>query len=307
MVEREERRARWERRLQAAAFVGALIILGGMLFAAAVVQHGRREQERPAAAPSPAPTAAFAAVDLAPRQRPAYPGPESGFPLIAQDDGSWAYRIGEPLDPARVGGDGTELGALFLGLTRRSSSAPWVQPVLAVSWTVAEDGLTYTFHLRRDVYWVRCDPRSRQVQRIRPVVAADAAFAIARALDPQWRDVPQRELLFPIAGAQERIQGDGAAALGVVAVDDFTLQVRLTEPTPDLPARLASPAAWPLPWDQTGEDWGEDWGRLWVDGPFCPLGWDAEGRLKLVSNPFLPAGLPPWSRPRAVGPPDSYP
>lgn len=308
MAERESRRARWERRLQDTVFVGALLVLGSMLLAALVVQHGRRALERPAASPSPAPSPTLA-DDLARRQRPAYPGPAVDFTILNLIDGSRLYELAEPLDPARARGDGVELSPLFLGLTRRSASTPWVQPALAASWTVSEDGLTYTFHLRRDVYWVRCDPQTRQVERLRPVVAADAAFAIARSLDPRLADVPQRALLLPIAGARERLQGDASAALGVAALDEFTLLLRLVEPTPDLPARLACPVAWPLPWDQAGgeEGWGEDLGKLWVNGPYCPLEWDVEDWLKLIPNPFLPDELRPVFRPAAAAPPDSYP
>lgn len=311
MAEREERRARWERRLQSAVFVGALLILAGMLFAAVVAQRARRERERPAVPPSPTPAPTFSPAYPAPERRPAYPLPADLFPVVPQDDGSWSYKTGEPLDPARVRSDGAELSALFLGLIRRGSSAPWVQPTLAASWTASEDGLTYTFRLRRDVYWVRCDLQTRQVQRLRPVGAADVASAIARSLDPHLRDVPQRELLLPIVGAPERLQGAAAAALGVTALDEFTLQVRLTRPTPDLPARLFYPVAWPVPREWAAGEWAwwQDLGRAWVNGPFCPVAWDAaSGRLTLVPNPFFPAGLLTLSLPRgALAPPASYP
>ena len=45
------------------------------------------------------------------------------------------------------------LGYLFEGLTETSWLTDQVEPALAESWERSEDGLTWTFHLRRDVTW----------------------------------------------------------------------------------------------------------------------------------------------------------
>ncbi len=50
------------------------------------------------------------------------------------------------------------LGYLFEGLTRTSWLTNEVEPELAESWESSEDGLTWTFHLRRDVKWHDGEP-----------------------------------------------------------------------------------------------------------------------------------------------------
>ena len=42
---------------------------------------------------------------------------------------------------------------LFVGLTNFNPETSQVEPELAVSWDVSDDGTVYTFHLRDDVSW----------------------------------------------------------------------------------------------------------------------------------------------------------
>ena len=50
------------------------------------------------------------------------------------------------------------LGYLFEGLTETSWLTDRVEPLLAESWERSDDGLTWTFHLRRDVTWHDGEP-----------------------------------------------------------------------------------------------------------------------------------------------------
>src|ERR1700688_1148317 len=54
-----------------------------------------------------------------------------------------------------------------------------VIPALAESWTVAEDGLTYTFHLRKGVHW----QSNKQFKPTRDVNADDVVFSFHRMMD----------------------------------------------------------------------------------------------------------------------------
>ena len=45
------------------------------------------------------------------------------------------------------------MGYLFEGLTETSWLTDEVEPALAESWERSEDGLTWTFYLRKDVRW----------------------------------------------------------------------------------------------------------------------------------------------------------
>ncbi|MBI5931715.1 MAG: peptide ABC transporter substrate-binding protein [Chloroflexi bacterium] len=77
----------------------------------------------------------------------------------------------------------TAIENLFLGLTDSDPVTGAVNPELATSWTVSEDGLTWTFTLRSDVNWMRYDPASQTAAVIRPVVASDFVYGIKRACD----------------------------------------------------------------------------------------------------------------------------
>ena len=70
--------------------------------------------------------------------------------------------ISEPLTLnlalAKDAGSSRVLGYLFEGLTRTSWLTDDVEPELAERWERSEDGLTWTFHLRRDVTWHEYPP-----------------------------------------------------------------------------------------------------------------------------------------------------
>ncbi|HPD07482.1 MAG TPA: peptide ABC transporter substrate-binding protein [Candidatus Bipolaricaulis sp.] len=52
---------------------------------------------------------------------------------------------------------------MFLGLVDLDEVTMAPVPELATSWDVSEDGLTWTYHLRNDVYWVRYDTAVNRV------------------------------------------------------------------------------------------------------------------------------------------------
>ena len=81
---------------------------------------------------------------------------------------------------------------LFLGLTDFDDVTSEVIPELATSWEVSDDGLTWTFHLRDDVYWVRYNTATKEVEQVlddegnpRKVTAYDIEYAVKRTLDPR--------------------------------------------------------------------------------------------------------------------------
>ena len=74
--------------------------------------------------------------------------------------------IGEPLTfNLALSNDASSsgfLGYLFEGLTETSWLTNEVEPALAESWEYSEDGLTWTFHLRKDVTWHDGEPFTAQ-------------------------------------------------------------------------------------------------------------------------------------------------
>jgi oligopeptide transport system substrate-binding protein len=124
---------------------------------------------------------------------------------------------------------------LYEGLVRIDRNGT-VQPAVAESWTVREDGLLYTFRLRPDARWSDGS-----------AIEADAfVFAFRRAVDPATASPHAEKLLF-VRGAREIIGGDAPPeSLGVVASDARTLEIALANPAPYFLAMLADSALAPL-------------------------------------------------------------
>ena len=92
---------------------------------------------------------------------------------------------------------------------------------LAASYTVSDDGLTYTFHLR-DAKW--SDGKT--------ITADDFIFAWFRMLDPALDNYYSSQFFY-IVNAQEYFNGECAAEdVGMKAIDEKTIEVTLVAPTP---------------------------------------------------------------------------
>jgi ABC-type oligopeptide transport system substrate-binding subunit len=166
---------------------------------------------------------------------------------------------------------------LMDGLIRLDESLEPV-PALAESWTV-EDG-TLTFRLRRDGWWTNGDP----------VTAADFEYAWKRALSPELASAAAFQL-FDIAGAAEYNGCDPkkqdcaqlAEQVGVDALDDRTLRVRLTAHQPWFLGRLANAVFLPVH-RATVERFGERWtepANIVTNGPFRLTAWAHNSSLTL--------------------------
>ncbi len=126
-----------------------------------------------------------------------------------------------------------------VGLTRQNEETTAIEPGMATSWDVSEDGLTYTFHLRNDVPWVKYDATQGQVVQVqdcegnpRMVTASDFEYGILRTLNPATASDYAYVLAFAIQGADLYNSGEitDTAQVGVKAVDPQTLQITFKEP-----------------------------------------------------------------------------
>ena len=96
-------------------------------------------------------------------------------------------------------------------------------PAIAESYDLSDDGLTYTFHLRKDAKWANGTP----------VTAKDFVFGWQRAVDPAVASEYSYMLsdIGQIVNAADIIAGTkDKSELGVTAVDDNTLEVKLNVP-----------------------------------------------------------------------------
>ena len=87
---------------------------------------------------------------------------EFEYTIGKRGDGVTVATISEPLTlNLAIANDASSsgvLGYLFDGLTETSWLTDEVEPGLAESWEPSDDGLTWTFHLRRDVTWHDGEP-----------------------------------------------------------------------------------------------------------------------------------------------------
>ena len=195
--------------------------------------------------------------------------------------------------------------ALYEPLASFSPDAE-VLPAAAKSWDISEDQRTYTFHLRDDIRFSNGDP----------VTAQDFLYAWRRAMLPDTA-AKYSSLFFHIKGARDFFlwRADTLAAgenithpevlktfdemVGLKAIDDKTLRVELTQPTPyflDLcafgiysPVHAASVSAATTIDSETGrikEDpiWLKP-GHLISNGPYVLDRWRFKRDIRFERNP----------------------
>ncbi len=105
------------------------------------------------------------------------------------------------------------LGHLFEGLTETSWLTDEVKPALGESWEGSDDGLTWTFHIRRDVTW----------HDGQPFTAHDVDFTFNRIIYND--DIPaSSRSTFNFRFPDEESGGWKEAKMTVRALDDYTVE-----------------------------------------------------------------------------------
>lgn len=124
------------------------------------------------------------------------------------------------------------------GLMKRQSSGAIV-PAAAESFEMSEDGLTYTFYLKKNMKWDTISDFTADV------TADDFVFAFQRIFDKDTKS-PYRNEYLCIKNASA-VANDIMSAnhLGVKAIDDYTLEFTLEYPYFDFLTLLTKTAAMP--------------------------------------------------------------
>lgn len=150
---------------------------------------------------------------------------------------------------------------------------------------ISADGKTYTFNLKSNATW--SDGKK--------VTANDFEYSLKRLLSPEIAS-DYASMYFAIAGAEAyngSVDKDAAtkatlkAAVGVKAVNDSTLQVTLTDPSPTFLQVMALTQAYPVREDivtAQGEKWTEPPNYI-GNGPFILTEWVHQDHLTLKANP----------------------
>lgn len=170
----------------------------------------------------------------------------------------------------------------FEGLFRQKPGGD-VEPAAAQSYEVSQDGLVYTFRLRRDVLWYPTEKGAEPA----PVTAHDFAFALKRLFNPAAPS-PFAASLISIANARQVLEGNNSTAtLGIAALDNYTLRIQLEQRETQLPTLLAAPYAMPCQqafFEETRGRYGLEAGMLLYNGPFRITRWDNESGISLRRN-----------------------
>jgi oligopeptide transport system substrate-binding protein len=188
---------------------------------------------------------------------------------------------GEPgtLDPHRneENSRAEVLRDLFEGLTTETVDAE-IAPGTAESWTTSDDGLVYTFSLRPEARWSNGDP----------VLASDFVAGFRRTVDPATAST-YAQILYPIENAEVVATGRlPPSDLGVTALDDRTLEIRLATPTPYLLMLLSHATTYPIhPANlQAAEQNFARPGTLISNGAYRLTEWVVQSHIKVERNEF---------------------
>lgn len=180
------------------------------------------------------------------------------------------------LDPHRANGtwENNIIGDMFIGLFTENAVGEPI-PGMAEEWTVSDDGLVWTFSLR-EASWSDGEP----------VTANDFVFALRRILDPATL-AQYASLLYPIENAEAVNNGEmEPSELGVRAIDDETLEIRLAHPAPYLPGLLTHYTSFPVPAHvvaQFGDAWVQP-DNIQVNGPYRLTEWRTNDFVHVVRN-----------------------
>ena len=169
-----------------------------------------------------------------------------------------------------------------------------VKPLLAESWEVSRDGLTYTFKLKKGVKW----------HDGKPFTARDVAFTFYSVLDPKVV-TPHRGYFDALVGFPELTNKDNPkkpeelVQKPIEVLDDHTIRFRLRYPYGAFLAVLVNPRAGIVPEHVLkGQDLNTtEFNRKPIGtGPFKFVEWKRGERIVLEANPDYHAGRPALDR-----------
>ncbi|VME15381.1 oligopeptide binding lipoprotein [Streptococcus pneumoniae] len=157
-------------------------------------------------------------------------------------------------------------------------------PSLAEDWTVSQDGLTYTYKLRKDAKWF-----TSEGEEYAPVTAQDFVTGLQYAADKK------SEALYlvqdSVAGLDDYITGKTSdfSTVGIKALDDQTVQYTLARPEPYWNSKTTSTILFPVNADflkSKGDDFGKvDPANILYSGPFLMKAFVSKSVIEYKKNP----------------------
>ncbi|MEG0617280.1 MAG: peptide ABC transporter substrate-binding protein [Oscillospiraceae bacterium] len=131
---------------------------------------------------------------------------------------------------------------LYNGLFRKAPSGK-IEANIAKDYSLSNDGLIYTINLHQDKYWHSYKTSSGKITP--KLTAQDFVFALQRVFTKSTKS-PYADKLNSIYGSKEVLDGTlFVSELGVKALDDYTLEIRLSQADPLFIEKLCCAGAMP--------------------------------------------------------------
>ena len=167
------------------------------------------------------------------------------------------------LDPALITDvtSATVAAKLYNGLVRLRDDLE-VAPDIAERWDLSEDGLRYTFFLRKGVRFAN----GREVR------ARDFKYSFERILAPETRS-PNTWVFDKVVGAREYKRGEAEEVKGFRVKADYVFEIILRRPFSPFLSMLTMPPAYVVPAEEV-QRWGVEFSsRPSGTGPFILKEW----------------------------------
>jgi len=144
----------------------------------------------------------------------------------------------------------------------------------AQSWQVSDDSLVYTFTIRPEARW----------SDGRPLTAENFVVGLQRLVDPAIAAF-YASTIADIENAGAIIAGEAApATLGVAALDERTVQIRLSRPVPYLLSLLTHPSTFPARPTPANVDSDKRVRTVLSNGAYRLVSWEPGSILRLQRN-----------------------
>ncbi|ONI39588.1 hypothetical protein AN639_06000 [Candidatus Epulonipiscium fishelsonii] len=156
-----------------------------------------------------------------------------------------------------------------------------IVPAVAENYTESEDGLTYTFNIRPGITW----------SNGAPVTAHDFEFAWKSTISnpaAEYSYIYTQDGACILNADQILYEGADVETLGVKAIDDLTLEVKLSKKTPYFLSLMGFPVFYPINEEffvSQGDGYGFTADSFISNGPFLLKTWEKDTKIELVKNP----------------------
>ena len=159
-----------------------------------------------------------------------------------------------------------------------------LKPSVAENWSVSQDGLTYTYKIRKGVKWYTSDG-----EEYANVTAKDFVTGLKHAADTNSEAIYL--LQNSVKGLNDYLSGANKdfSNVGIKAVDDYTLQYTLSQPEPYWTSKLTYSVTWPVNEDflkSKGKDFGKstDPTSILYNGPYLLKSLTTKSSIEFTKN-----------------------